>query len=836
MTHYYKDLAPKLFNMGYKPIPIRPKSKIPFMGKNESWQVEIDEAQVTEWAANGKGKGGIAFTGLCAIDADIYNDAVSQKLAKYIKESFRSEGLLLRVGQRPKFLIPCSTNSDIPNKWKNTFYDKKGKKHELEFLAAGDQYFLGYGTHPDTGKDFQWHWGDPLKVKADDLQVFDELDIAGIEDEFESICKGMGWTRRGKEKNKTKAIVRASDDPFENLKPSGNADIAELKTLLEKLPIAYCDDREDWIRIGAAIHHGTGGSAEGYQLFDLWSQNSTLYKNRKDTEDRWNSFNTDKQGGNASTVGSIVHILQEEGLMDEVKAEAAVGYEDRIKTATSQELLRKIMKEVKKDKTVDNLTRSDIAMWIRDKVKRDLKGNWKLTDITPMLTPKKKEVDCSNDDKWLQDWFFLSNQNKFAKVGNGDMVKRASFNAMYSRNLIDRAELDPKHKEADKYALDIKQMPFVYDLLYLPGASGQFFFEGNQMINAYNPASEGKKKPQVDWSGEDRAAVEFFLEHIQTMFPLEGEARLLLDSMAYVVQHPGQRLLWALVIYGCEGDGKTTICKVLSRAVGTVNAGIVNGADIVNSSFSDWAVGQRFKVAEELKVSGKNRFETVDRIKTFITNDPVSINPKYQVPKKVPNTATIFATTNHKDAIPFLETGRRFALICSKWESKKQITDKHGNDYFNRLIDALEIHEEALNEYLYIHKVKSGFDPFTLPVTPSLITGIDNERQDLMVVISDIIEGGKYKQINNNVVVMKSLREIIANQIEFGEIDLDENPKLGEVKRTLQRLGYGRSKQVTISGSGIRVWIKNIANERGKIVARIEGENNNNEYPDEDIF
>jgi hypothetical protein len=834
--NYYKDLSMKLFDMGYKPIPIRPKSKIPFMNKGESWQVEIDKAQVEDWASNGKGKGGVAVTGIGGLDFDIKDKKVSNAIINYLKKDSDIKGkILIRVGLAPKFLVPVSTNSDIPKKWKNTWFDQAGEKHEIEFLSPSDQYFLTHGIHPDTGKEYKWFKDFSIEnIPAADLPVVDEMDLTAIEDKFDELAAGLGWTRKGKEK--TKDIVKTSDDPFENYKPSGNADIEELKTYLEKLPVKYCDDREDWIRIGAAIHHGTGGSDEGYQLFDTWSQTSSLYKGKDDTKGRWKSFSIDKQGGNASTVGSIVHILQEEGLLDEVKVEAAVSYEDKIKTASNQKVIRKIMKQVKGDKTIDNLTRSDIAMWVRDKVKRDLKGNWKLTDITPMITPKKVVVEIDEEDKWLKDWFFLSNQNKFAKVGNGDMVKRASFNAMYSRNLIDRSELETKHKEADKYALDIKQMPFVYDLLYLPGAGEQFVFEDKKMINAYDPTSEGKRKPQADWSGEDRAAVEFFLEHIQEMFPLMGEARLLLDSMGYVVQHPGQRLLWALVIYGCEGDGKTTICKVLSRAVGSVNAGIVNGADIVNSSFSDWAVGQRFKVAEELKVSGKNRFETVDRIKTFITNDPVSINPKYQVPKKVPNTATIFATTNHKDAIPFLETGRRFALICSKWESKKQITDKHGKDYFNRLIDTLEEHEEALNEYLYIHKVEKSFDPFTLPVTPSLITGIDNERQDLMVVISDIIESGKYKQINNNVVVMKSLREIIATQIDFGEIDLDENPKLGEVKRTLQRLGYGRSKQVTILGSGIRVWIKNIANERSEIVAKIEGKNINEEYPGEDIF
>ena len=125
---YYKELAGKLFKNGYSPIPIRPKSKVPFFSKGESWQVEITQDVVGEWRNNGKGSGGIALTGICAIDCDIYNKDVSNRLIKSIKEEINSD-VLIRIGQPPKFLLPVSAESDITKKRKNTWFDQDGQKH-----------------------------------------------------------------------------------------------------------------------------------------------------------------------------------------------------------------------------------------------------------------------------------------------------------------------------------------------------------------------------------------------------------------------------------------------------------------------------------------------------------------------------------------------------------------------------------------------------------------------------------------------------------------------------------------------------------------------------------
>lgn len=50
--------------------------------------------------------------------------------------------------------------------------------------------------------------------------------------------------------------------------------------------------REQWVKVGAAIHHSFQGSEEGYELFDAWSASGEKYEGRSDTRTRWRSYNT----------------------------------------------------------------------------------------------------------------------------------------------------------------------------------------------------------------------------------------------------------------------------------------------------------------------------------------------------------------------------------------------------------------------------------------------------------------------------------------------------------------------------------------------------------------
>ena len=66
----------------------------------------------------------------------------------------------------------------------------------------------------------------------------------------------------------------------------------------------------DWLRVGMALHHATGGSGEAFALWDDWSATGNSYRDGE-TEIKWDSF-----GGYRNTpvmLGTIFHFAREAG-------------------------------------------------------------------------------------------------------------------------------------------------------------------------------------------------------------------------------------------------------------------------------------------------------------------------------------------------------------------------------------------------------------------------------------------------------------------------------------------------------------------------------------------
>lgn len=64
-----------------------------------------------------------------------------------------------------------------------------------------------------------------------------------------------------------------------------------LRSVLEHLD-ADCG-YDDWFRIAAAVFYETGGSEDGFDLFDDWSRTGSKYRSRRETMRKWTSLRPD---------------------------------------------------------------------------------------------------------------------------------------------------------------------------------------------------------------------------------------------------------------------------------------------------------------------------------------------------------------------------------------------------------------------------------------------------------------------------------------------------------------------------------------------------------------
>lgn len=77
----------------------------------------------------------------------------------------------------------------------------------------------------------------------------------------------------------------------------------------------------DWTAVGMALHNETGGSDDGYALYDAWSSTGKKYDRPKVTAAKWGSFQSDCEGG--YTIATLFWMARAAGVsVEDIYAEA----------------------------------------------------------------------------------------------------------------------------------------------------------------------------------------------------------------------------------------------------------------------------------------------------------------------------------------------------------------------------------------------------------------------------------------------------------------------------------------------------------------------------------
>lgn len=105
-----------------------------------------------------------------------------------------------------------------------------------------------------------------------------------------------------------KLLARGYEAHKNALSESGLGDVEEIADMLSYISadVGY----EDWIKIGMATHHATGGSYEGSKVWDDWSRTGASYKSGE-CDVKWHSFG--KYNSKPAGMGSLVHIARQAG-------------------------------------------------------------------------------------------------------------------------------------------------------------------------------------------------------------------------------------------------------------------------------------------------------------------------------------------------------------------------------------------------------------------------------------------------------------------------------------------------------------------------------------------
>ena len=131
--------------------------------------------------------------------------------------------------------------------------------------------------------------------------------VADIDDNTRSLCEA----RFGR--STPTPAAADNDDPWAGLEPQLGLSVEQMQTLLAGLDPDM--GREEWIRVGMALHHECEGDDTGFDLWNDWSEAGGKYPSEEGLKAQWESFNRRAGSGRRPvTMASVLKMAKEAGV------------------------------------------------------------------------------------------------------------------------------------------------------------------------------------------------------------------------------------------------------------------------------------------------------------------------------------------------------------------------------------------------------------------------------------------------------------------------------------------------------------------------------------------
>lgn len=766
----------KLLENGYTVVPIQVGKKAPGF---DNWQrAKATKGQIDDWLKNGhKWSGiGVITKHTPAIDIDVRDEEVALKIEEWVRENIGDAPL--RIGRAPKRLMLFRTDEPFRKMRSTKYVDDWGDEHQIEILGDGQQ-FVAFHKHPDTGKPYTWPGkGNPLNTRASDLPTLTADQAEELIEYFDELAVAAEWTVVKAARLASKAID-ANNPWVEDTAPVTIED-DELRNRLMLVP--HPDDYDEWIKIGMALYHQFDGEDMGLRLWHEWAETADNYDGDA-LDRRWDGFKVEGKRRAPITARYILRLAQES--VENEAAELALSLQTDFlaaKTLPDWEKARQKAREAE----IDGLSRAALAQVAKSTRDQITGTKTSLVEIKKAISylPKKME----KTPEWVRPWVYDTSEDKFFCTERKIAASQQGYNAMFDRKAMTKKDiLDARtspSSTASALALNMFKIPTVVGRRYMPGRDSIFNEPDGTFANTY-PEHEIPEMPEK-LSARDKRNIERVKAHIRHLLRNEDEQVMFLDWLSWIVQNPGKHANYGVLLQGVQGDGKTFFAEMMRAVMGVSNVTMLN-AHIMHSDFTDWAEGQCLACFEEVRlVNDKNKYETVNRIKPFITNKVIEVHPKGKPPRNVLNTTNYLLFSNYKDAMPLDDTDRRYLVLFSRWQHKEALLQfmREHPDYYGELYSTIEDSAGALRKWLLNHEQAEGFNPMGMaPDTAARRQMIYKAKPAFIQQLDEVIAESCHVGLSHDLLDVGVLQEVMF------EHNVDA-PQKKTLNMMLERDGY----------------------------------------------
>lgn len=579
--------------------------------------------------------------------------------------------------------------------------------------------------------------------------------------------------------NGSKEHTLPTIDALEFLRaPLPEISFATAKEALESIDADV--SRPEWLNCAAALKHQFGHTCEdeAFTLFDEWSAMGQKYGGEKETRKIWESLRPTPVGRLPVTIRSLLRA-----------AEAAGWDSKKVKESTFSTLIRWIEEVETVSALMEDGPRKVVGAPLLSAVQEDILVNHIAANVKKRfaypVSPSaiRKDVaryrqEMRNQEQtaggkreplWARGVCYVTTVQDFYRHRTGERYKAESFDRAYGRWLLPQEEdlrnaglpvtprtLSQPIVSPSDYALNHLKISTVYDYAYDPSQPTEVFFVsgGRKYVNTYSPT-------YPDLAPEHAAAAgETFQGHLRTLVA-EGEyQRVITDYFASLVQTPGKKIRWAILIQSVEGAGKTYLAEAAKAILGGEHVKIISG-DSIKSGYNEWSFGHQVVVLEEVRVAGSNKYEVMNALKPLITNDFVSVNQKFRDTREVRNISNYLLFSNHHDALALQPGDRRYFVVKSPMQSKAQVLAL-GENYFPPLYTLLREQPGALRSYFADWNISDSFAADGhAPRTKYVQDLINDSASDVAAAVRRLLLEGDYPLIQYDIVSAKTILDVL---------------------------------------------------------------------------
>ncbi len=171
----------------------------------------------------------------------------------------------------------------------------------------------------------------------------------------------------------------------------------------------------------------------------------------------------------------------------------------------------------------------------------------------------------------------------------------------------------------------------------------------------------------VTWNGFESAKIEpvsgnvqRFIDYLEHLFPVPGERHEVMRWLATLIARRDIRMHYSLLLVSkTQGVGKSTLGAILRMLLGASNVSFP-GQSSFESQFNSWALGKLLIFVNEIYTNGNAK--VYDKLKSYVTDDEISINEKNIKEYTIQNWAVFIACSNSSKALFLPDEDRRWLV------------------------------------------------------------------------------------------------------------------------------------------------------------------------------